>query len=59
MLVITRKVGEKFVIDNNITIVITKINEQSVRIGIEAPLSVSIERSEIIGKYQHKTRVKG
>ena len=59
MLVLTRTVGEKIVIDNNITIVITKINEGSVRIGIEAPLSVPIERSEIVGKYHHKTRVKG
>jgi len=59
MLVLSRTVGEKIVIDKNITIVITKINERSVRIGIEAPPSVSIERNEIIGKYQHKTRVKG
>jgi len=59
MLVLTRTVGEKIVIDKNITIVITKINEQSVRIGIEAPPSVSIERLEIVGKFDHKTRVKG
>jgi carbon storage regulator len=59
MLVITRTVGEKFVINNNITIAVLKINDSNVRIGIDAPLSVIVERQEIVGKFDHKTRVKG
>jgi len=59
MLVLSRTVGEKIVIDNNITITVVKINDSYVRIGIDAPLEVVIERSEIIGKFDHKTRVKG
>lgn len=59
MLVLTRTVGEKLVIDKNITITVLKINDSSVRIGIDAPLSVIVERQEIVGKFDHKTRVKG
>jgi carbon storage regulator len=59
MLVISRKVDEKIVIDKNITITVVKINDSKVRIGIDAPLSVIVERQEIVGKFDHKTRVKG
>lgn len=58
MLVLSRTVGKKIVIDKNITITILRINDGKVRIGIDAPPEVSVERSEIIGKFDHKTRSK-
>jgi carbon storage regulator len=47
MLVLSRKVGEKLVIDDNITITITELAGGRVKIGIEAPRHVSILRGEL------------
>lgn len=47
MLVLTRKVGEKIVIDHNITVTITAIDGHKVRIGITAPPDVAIHREEV------------
>lgn len=48
MLVISRRVGERFLIGDNIMISITAINGLQVRIGIEAPPEVRILREELI-----------
>lgn len=49
MLVLTRKIGEKIVIGNNITITILDGGRgDGVRIGIDAPRDVSIHRSEVV-----------
>jgi carbon storage regulator len=47
MLVLTRRVGEVIVVDGRIRIKVTSINRASVRIGIDAPPSLRIVRSEI------------
>ncbi|MBP85424.1 MAG: carbon storage regulator [Planctomycetaceae bacterium] len=47
MLVLSRKVGQKLVIDDNITIVINRIAGNRVSIGIEAPNDVHIMRGEL------------
>ena len=47
MLVLSRKVNEKIIIDGNITIVVIDIGHGKVRIGIEAPKDVSIHREEV------------
>ena len=47
MLVLSRKVGQKLVIDNRITIVVNKIVGNRVSLGIEAPDDVHIMRSEL------------
>jgi len=49
MLVLTRKIGEKILIGNDITLTILDGGRgEGVRIGIEAPRSVSIHRSEVV-----------
>lgn len=48
MLVLTRKIGEKVVLDGNITVTIGEIKGDKVKIGIEAPADVSILRSELV-----------
>ncbi len=50
MLVLTRKVNETVVIDDNIFIHITRINGQQVRVGIDAPSNVKIMRAELLNK---------
>jgi len=47
MLVLSRKVGQRLVIDDNIIIVISRIAGNRVQIGIEAPDDVHIMRGEL------------
>jgi carbon storage regulator len=46
MLVISRKLGESIVINGNIHITVTKLGTGRVRLGLTAPPSVRIHRSE-------------
>jgi carbon storage regulator len=48
MLVLSRKINEKIMVGNDITITIVKIDRNQVRIGIEAPGSVPVYREEIL-----------
>lgn len=47
MLVLSRKVGEKLVIDGNITVVVNRIAGNRITLGIEAPEHVHIVRGEL------------
>jgi len=50
MLVLTRKIGESIIIDDNITVRILDVRKKQIRIGIEAPESILIFREEIYKK---------
>ena len=47
MLVLSRKVGEKLVIGNTVTIEVLSVSGESVRIGIVAPRETSVHRHEV------------
>ena len=47
MLVLTRRVGQEIVIDNDIRIVVISIRGASVRLGFAAPPDVAVDRAEI------------
>lgn len=47
MLVLSRRTSERILIGDEIAITIVRIGPNSVRIGIEAPKSMSIVREEI------------
>lgn len=47
MLVLSRKVGQRLVIDDSITIIVNRIAGNRVQIGIEAPEDVHIMRGEL------------
>lgn len=47
MLVLSRKVGEKLLIGDRITIVVSRVAGNRVTLGIEAPLEVPVLRGEI------------
>lgn len=47
MLVLTRKVGEKIQIGDDISITIMEVKGKQVRVGIEAPAQVKVHREEI------------
>ena len=48
MLVLTRRLGEKIRIGDNIWITVVEIERGKVRIGLEAPPNVSIFRQELL-----------
>ena len=48
MLVVTRKLGEQIQIGDKITITVTRVDHQQVRIGVVAPPGVTIMRSELV-----------
>jgi carbon storage regulator len=52
MLVLTRKPGERIVIGAGITVVVNRVKNGRVTIGIEAPQDVSIQRSELTPRCQ-------
>lgn len=47
MLALTRKIGDRIVIDENIVITIVDVKGENVRISIDAPKEVKILRGEI------------
>lgn len=47
MLVLSRKKNESIVVDESIVITVLEIRGDKVRLGIEAPKSVPIHRSEV------------
>lgn len=47
MLILTRRVGESILIGDDITVVVIEIKGGQVRLGVEAPQGVAIDRQEI------------
>lgn len=54
MLVLTRKVGEQIVIDDNTVLTIVAVDGNKIRLGIQAPKSVRVDRAEV-----HQRRLNG
>ena len=50
MLILTRRAGESIMLDDDTRITVLAINRSQVRIGIDAPKDVSIQREEIYNK---------
>jgi len=47
MLVLSRKLGEKIMIGDDVEIIVTRIDRNSVRIAVSAPREVAIFRGEL------------
>lgn len=47
MLVLTRRVGQSIVIGDNVVVTVLEVRGEQVRIGVEAPRTVEVMRSEI------------
>lgn len=54
MLVLSRKLGEKIRIGENIAITVVQIDHGRVRIGIEAPRDLPVDREEVSKKKESK-----
>ena len=49
MLVLSRKVGQRILIGDNIAVTVVRVAQGAVRIGVEAPNNMTIVREEIQG----------
>lgn len=58
MLILTRRVGETFMIGDDITITICSIRNSQARIGIQAPRDVSIHRKEVYDRINQEHKEK-
>lgn len=54
MLIITRKTGERITIGEDIIVTIIEVKGSLVKLGIEAPRSVSVHRQEIYDKIREQ-----
>ncbi len=56
MLVLSRKLGEKIIIGDNITVTVLETTGNRVRLGISAPNEVRVLRSELVGVWDGPCR---
>ena len=47
MLILTRRVGEKLIIGENVTVTMLGVKGTQIRVGIDAPPEVQVQREEI------------
>ncbi|GAC1337816.1 MAG: carbon storage regulator CsrA [Isosphaeraceae bacterium] len=53
MLVLTRKVGERIHIGDGIVVTVVRIQNDKVRIGVDAPTEVAVHREEVFRRLQN------
>lgn len=58
MLILTRRVGEAIIINDNVNITVLGISGGIARLGFEAPKDVSIHREEIYQRIQDEMQDK-
>jgi len=56
MLVLTRKIGEKVMIGDEVSVTILGLFGNHVRLGIDAPAAIDIHREEIYVKIQNENQ---
>lgn len=54
MLILTRRVSEKLIIGDNVSITVLGVKGQQVRLGIIAPKEISVHREEIHQRIQQE-----
>jgi carbon storage regulator len=59
MLILTRRVGEAVVIDEEVTVTVLGVKGNQVRIGVNAPKSVSVHREEIFERIKNERATTG
>lgn len=47
MLILTRKIGESVIIDGDIEVKVLGVHGNQVKVGVEAPATISVHRKEV------------
>lgn len=56
MLVLTRKIDESIIIGDNIRVTVVDVRGEQVKVGIDAPRSISVHREEVYREIQEENR---
>jgi carbon storage regulator CsrA len=54
VLILTRRIGETVMIGDDITVTVLRVKGNQVRLGVNAPKSVSVQREEIFHRIKHE-----
>ena len=54
MLILTRRVGETVMIGDEVTVTVLRVKGNQVRLGVNAPKSVSVQREEIFHRIKRE-----
>jgi len=57
MLILTRRLGESIIIEDNIKVTVIDINKQQIKLGIEAPKHITINREEVAKKVNDENQL--
>ena len=55
MLILTRRVGETVMIGEEVTVTVLRVKGNQVRLGVNAPKSISVQREEIFHRIKGET----
>lgn len=56
MLILTRRVGETMMVGDDVTVTILGVKGNQVRLGVNAPKDVSVQREEIYQRIQKEKK---
>lgn len=54
MLILTRRVGETVMIGDEVSVTVLRVKGNQVRLGVNAPKTVSVQREEIFQRIQQE-----
>lgn len=54
MLILTRKVGERLMIGDDIAVTVLSVKGNQVRVGVQAPADIAVHREEIYNRIQNE-----
>jgi carbon storage regulator len=57
MLILTRRLGESIIIEDTIKVTVVDINNQQIKLGIDAPKHITINREEVAKKVKDENKL--